>query len=117
MLADWTRTVHGTKNKKEAGFILVGTPSDYNIVELPLPDSNPNPCQIIFDPKILVGAFALFHIHPDGCDPDLSPTDRTLADQKKLSIYAESSKGLYEYSTITGDIKLADLLVWTKPCN
>lgn len=110
----WALTGNGTSGM-EAGFVLTGTPTDFNIEWLPLFTGDIN--RIAFNPTLLTGAFAVFHVHPNGTGPDLSTPDKNLANQFNVDIYSESSQGLFGYNPADkSDTQLADFLQWANPC-
>jgi hypothetical protein len=115
MKTAFMQTGNGAKPGAEAGFVLTGTPDNFNIVWLP--NTNSADCNIVFSSSLLQGAFALFHVHPNNCVADLSQQDKNLANTYNLNIYSESSSGLYEYSSDQkSDVQLADNAQWTRPC-
>jgi len=115
MITAWNETQNGMSGK-EAGFAVTGTsaPGAYAITPTGAYTSQTR-CQAnILDPE---GTFAIFHVHPNGCQPQPSPGDIAAANSNNFDIYTFSGSGLWEYDPVTEkSTELRDGLSWTKPC-
>ncbi|MEK6278780.1 MAG: S8 family serine peptidase [Acidobacteriota bacterium] len=125
MKTAWSRTGNGTLGT-EAGFVLNGTPSNYQIVGTK--SANTQGSQ-----KITVTTtgpnrtFAIFHVHPlrGGRNPSTPDNnylgnaegDTGIADRLKIDFYVMHRNGLTMYDHKTKQTTpLRENLDWTKPC-
>lgn len=103
----------------EAGFRLDGK-SDTEFNVHPTPFTN----QVMQQSMQITGlTFAIFHVHPNGSQPEPSPGDRSIGGSKNsesggIMMYTMSQQGLYVYNPETKETsKVRDGLDWTKPCD
>jgi RHS repeat-associated protein len=116
MAKAWQQTQNGMSGR-EAGFAVNGSsnPGSYRIVPTGANTSNQR-CQAFIQAQ--GNTFAIFHVHPDGCEPQPSSTDIMAAQRGNFDIYTFSHDGLWEYDPTTGDTtKLRNGLSWLTPCD
>jgi hypothetical protein len=130
----WQRTGNGTAGT-EAGFVLNGTPSKYQIVDTKSGNTQGYQQLTVTRnfPGIANPTFALFHVHPSNSGPYPSTPgnnklgndkgDTGVADQYGIPFYVISSRGLTMYDPkmkndpkTKGMTMLRQNLDWTKPC-
>ncbi len=112
----WAQSGNGTSGQ-EAGFSVNGSPAPgaYSITSTGAYSTNVT-CQanITYTPG---STFAIFHVHPNNCLPELSQTDINAANAGNFDIYAFSKSGLYEYDPTTKQtVMLRSGMSWTQPC-
>jgi hypothetical protein len=60
---------------------------------------------------------SIFHVHPNGTNPNPSPADQAIANKYDVDIFTFSSSGLYEYVPgATKSVSLRSGMSWLLPC-
>jgi RHS repeat-associated protein len=109
----WQQSANGTSGQ-EAGFSVNGTTTSYSITSTGANTTNV-PCTAVI--TITPTTFAVFHVHPNGCQPQPSTTDINAANNGQFDIYSFSTNGLWEYDPATGQsVMLRSGMSWTQPC-
>jgi hypothetical protein len=84
-------------NRFEAAFRLDGNAQHYHVqVELP---SHAVMAQRVGIQRGVT--YAIFHVHPNNCDPAPSPHDRDVANKYQVKMLTLHRSGLYEYDPVS----------------
>ena len=128
----WQRTGNGTQGT-EAGFVLNGTPSNYQIVDTKSGNTQGYEKMTVNLAGSANPTFALFHVHPNnsGSYPSTPGNnklgnkqgDTGVADRLNIPFYVMSNRGLAMYDPkmkndpkTKGMTMLRQNLDWTKAC-
>jgi hypothetical protein len=111
MTQAWMGSSNGRSNT-EAGFVLTGSPENFQIVALPRTNQD---ARITF--RLPENTFAIFHTHPTVKDPKPSTQDQRLANSRQITMFVGSSTGLYQYNPGGTNNLLAENLDWLSKCD
>jgi hypothetical protein len=115
MAVAWNQSSNGT-SKVEAGFRVDGPPLPGVYTIVPNRFTNERMKQTT---ELVPGLTTnVFHVHPNGGVPQLSPQDQAVANKYNVDIFAFSTSGLYEYVPgATASALVRSGMSWLMPCN